>query len=283
MAEYLVTAEWLQAALADNNNRPVKLVEATFFLPTMNRDALAEFEEAHLPGAVFFDIDAVSQADNPLPHMLPTSEQFAAEISKMGIEDTDHIVIYDRSPLFSAARAWWMFRYFGHTEVSILDGGYKSWLAAGGQTQTGAQSVTASRFTARNQSEFTAVTMDEIASWIDAGTCPQILDARASDRFMGIAKEPRPGLRSGHIPGAINVPISSLLDPETGMVKSADRLKQIFDEAGVNYDAPAITSCGSGVTACGLILGLAMTGKTDISLYDGSWSEWGASDKPIAP
>ena len=283
MAEYLVTAEWLQAALADNNNRPVKLVEATFFLPTMNRDSLAEFEEAHLPGAVFFDIDAVSQTDNPLPHMLPTSEQFAAEISKMGIEDTDHIVIYDRSPLFSAARAWWMFRYFGHTEVSILDGGYKSWLAAGGQTQTGAQSVTASRFTARNQSEFTAVTMDEIASWIDAGTCPQILDARASDRFMGIAKEPRPGLRSGHIPGAINVPISSLLDPETGMVKSADRLKQIFDEAGVNYDAPAITSCGSGVTACGLILGLAMTGKTDISLYDGSWSEWGASDKPIAP
>ena len=283
MAEYLVTAEWLQAALADNNNRPVKLVEATFFLPTMNRDALAEFQKAHLPGAVFFDIDAVSQADNLLPHMLPTSEQFAAEISNMGIEDTDHIVIYDRSPLFSAARAWWMFRYFGHTEVSILDGGYKSWLAAGGQTQTGAQSVTASRFTARTQSEFTAVTMDEIASWIDAGTCPQILDARASDRFMGIAKEPRPGLRSGHIPGAINVPISSLLDPDTGMVKSADRLKQIFDEAGVDYDAPAITSCGSGVTACGLILGLAITGKTDISLYDGSWSEWGASDKPIAP
>jgi len=283
MADYLVTAQWLKAALADEAAHPVKLVEATFFLPTMNRDALAEFEESHLPDAVFFDIDAVSQPDNPLPHMLPTPAQFAAEISKMGIKNSDHIVIYDRSALFSSARAWWMFRYYGHEQVSILDGGYAGWLATGGQTETGIPTPAISDFTAKAQAEFSAVTIDEIASMIEAGTCPQILDARASDRFMGIAKEPRPGLRSGHIPGAINVPLSDLLDPETGMVKPADTLKQIFDKAGVNYDAPAITSCGSGVTACGLILGLALTGKNDVSLYDGSWSEWGASDQPIAP
>ena len=283
MVDYLVTAQWLKAALADKGNNAIKIVEATFFLPTMNRDALAEFEESHLPDAVFFDIDAVSQPDNPLPHMLPSPALFAAKMGKIGLKNTDHIILYDRSPFFSSARAWWMFRYYGHQQVSILDGGYASWLSENGATESGAPSITPADFTAKPQSDFTAVSMDEIASWIQAGNCPQIIDARAADRFMGQAKEPREGLRSGHIPGALNVPISSLLDPETNKVKPKDSLKQIFDQAGIDYDSPAITSCGSGVTACGLIFGLAITGKTDISLYDGSWSEWGASDHPIGP
>ena len=285
MVDYLVSTAWLKHALSDSGatSGSIKIVEATFFLPTMGRDASAEFLESHLPDAVLFDIEAVSNPESHLPHMLPSPALFALEMGKLGLKNTDHIILYDRSPLFSAARAWWMFRYYGHQNISILDGGYAGWLAEGGATESGMPTVQPADFIATAQSDFTSVSMDEMVSWIEAGTCPQIIDARASDRFLGLAKEPRAGLRSGHIPGALNVPISSLLDPETGKVKPKDTLKQIFDAAGVAYDRPAITSCGSGITACGLIFALAITGKTDISLYDGSWSEWGASDHPIAP
>ena len=278
MEHLTVTAEWLFQRL-DNKN--IKIVEATFFLPTMNRNAIAEYQASHIPGAVFFDIDTIADPDSELPHMLPPAEAFERSIQEMGLNGEDHIIVYDRSSFISAARAWWMFRYFGHEKVSLLDGGLTAWKAAGYPLNQEQAEYGKGDFTASTQDRFSVVSMQEIADMLEAGICPQIIDARAAERFAGLAPEPRAGLRAGHIPGAKNVPINSLFDAETMQFKSAEELQALFDAAGVDFSQPAITSCGSGVTACGLIYGLALLGKTDVSLYDGSWTEWGASQHPV--
>lgn len=277
MSEYLVSAEWLNEHKDQKNT---KIVEATFFLPTMKRDAVEEFNAAHIPNAVFFDIDAVSDPNSPLPHMLPTAQIFEQAMQDIGLNNEDHIIVYDRSSLVSSARAWWMFRFFGHEKTALLDGGYEHWLESGMPTTQTSPPIGRGNFTARQQDVFSAISMEEIAQGLAEQNIAQIIDARASERFKGLAAEPRAGLRSGHIPTAVNVPINSLFD-EQKCFKNAQTIKSLFEDAGVDYTKPAITSCGSGVTACGLILGLALTGKTDIRLYDGSWSEWGASDYPI--
>lgn len=279
MIEYIVSAEWLNA---HRNEANIKIVEATFFLPTMNRDAAAEFKAGHIPNAVFFDIDAISNPDSSLPHMLPNAESFAQSMQELGLNNEDHIIVYDRSSLVSSARAWWMFRFFGHQKISVLDGGYEYWTASGLATSHHSAEIQKGNFTTRAQDEFQTITMQEIVDGLENTDFPQIIDARAADRFAGKAAEPRPGLRAGHIPGALNVPINSLFDAETKCFKQKEVIHALFEQAGVDYDKPAITSCGSGVTACGLILGLALTGKTDIRLYDGSWTEWGSSQNPIA-
>jgi len=276
METTLISAEWLLA-----NQNQVIILDATYFLPTMGRDGRSEFEIEHIPDARFFDIDGIRDETNPLPHMLPDAPTFERAMRALGINNDSQIVVYDNSPFLSSARAWWMLRYFGHRAVCVLDGGLNAYKQAGGRVGSGKTDIQPGNFQARPAFNCDVILFDALREKIEQNTAEQIIDARASDRFKGLAPEPRQGLRSGHMPNALNLPIGAILDTDTGKMKSAEALKQLFLAAGMDFSKPAITTCGSGVTAAGLTLALAILGKTDIRLYDGSWSEWGASDAPI--
>ena len=276
---YLVSAEWLITHLNDDN---LLIFDATFVLPTMERDAAAEFEQTHIPGAQFFDINAIADTSSDLPHMVPSAADFSHMMQELGLSGHHKVVIYDNSPFLSAARAWWLLRLFGKADVFVLNGGLPAYVKAGGPITHGAAQP-------RETGDFTAapalaqlILFDELRRQIEAGNNLQILDARPAPRFHGQTAEPRPGLRAGHMPGAMNVPVTALLNKQTGTLKELSELRAEFEQAGLDFAKPAITSCGSGVTAAGLTLALAELGKDDIALYDGSWAEWGASDAPIA-
>ena len=273
----IVTADWLLAQAADS----VVLFDATYFLPTMGRDGRAEYENSHIPGARFFDIDGIKDDTSDLPHMIPSAEVFQNAMRALGLNKGQQVVVYDNSPFLSSARAWWMLRYFGHLPVAVLDGGMRAWQAADGTTTGDIPPPAIGTFTASAPADAGVITFAELEVAVKNGSSDQIIDARAADRFAGNAPEPRAGLRAGHIPGSLNLPIGEILDKETGRLKPADQLDSLFATAGLSMDKPAVTTCGSGVTAAGLTLALAILGKTDIRLYDGSWSEWGASDAPI--
>ena len=277
MQTTLVTAEWLKVQSAEE----VLIFDATYFLPTMRRDGRSEYNKAHIPGAVFFDIDGIKDEASDLPHMIPSAQHFQDAMQNLGLQAGQQVVVYDNSPFLSSARAWWMLRFFGHQAVAVLDGGGRSWKAAGGTLTDKVFDLPKGTFQAGASAKADVITFEELEQAVRAGLADQIVDARATDRFAGIAPEPRPGLRAGHIPGSLNLPISNILDNITGKLKPADELSQLFAEAGLVMEQPAVTTCGSGVTAAGLTLALAVLGKTDIRLYDGSWSEWGASDAPI--
>ena len=281
MVSPLVTAEWLKANLAS-----VRTLDAGYHLTGVDRDPDAEFAAARIPGACRFDINKVADQTNPLPHMIPPATEFAAAVSAMGIGDDDHVVIYDDSTILPATRVWWMFRLFGHERVSVLDGGLAAWRRGGGEMettppQTPVQTAASGQFTARPPVGTQVIDMPTIQAMIKADSLGQLADARAVGRFAGTAPEPRAGLRSGHIPGARNVPLSSLL-ADDGSFKPVADIRQAFVEGGIDPDRPVITSCGSGVTACGLALGLALAGNEQVFVYDGSWTEWGASEAPIS-
>ena len=276
MQTTIVSADWLMA----QDSAAITILDASYFLPTMGRDGRSEFAEEHIIGAAFFDIDAIKDEANPLPHMMPDAAVFEAAMRDIGVFSNKQIVVYDNSPFLSAARAWWTLRYFGHRAVCVLDGGMAAWKAAGGQTENGATAPEAGDFTAAAPYEAGLISFDELRRDVENSTADQIIDARAGERFNGLAPEPRAGLRSGHIPGSLNLPIGSLLD-SSGKLKPAEELQKLFDKAGFDMGVSAVTTCGSGVTAAGLTLALAILGKTDIRLFDGSWSEWGASDAPI--
>jgi len=274
----LVGTDWL----ADNLGRDdVVIVDATYHLPTARRDARAEYEAAHIPGARFFDIDAIADQASPLPHMLPSPEQFARAAEAMGIGDGDHVVAYDTYGLMSAARAWWMLRVFGHDRVSVLDGGLPKWQREGRPvTATIPGPPRARRFTPRFRPELVR-TKEQLLSNLTS-RAEQVVDARAPGRFHGTQPEPRPGLRAGHIPGSLNLPYTNLIDPEKLTVLPPERLREAFAASGVDPDRPVVASCGSGVTACVLALGLHVIGARSIAVYDGSWSEWGLpGDTPV--
>lgn len=270
MTDTLVSTEWLAAHLKD-----VRVVDVSWYMPADKRDPKTEYEAGHIPGAVFYDLDALSDPSTGLPHMLTSPGIFARDVGRLGIGDRDMVVAYDGAGLFSAARLWWMLRAMGHDQVAVLDGGLPKWKREGRPLQKGLVNPKPASFTARPVA-------DEITDYAGVKAAlgnSQILDARSLSRFTGEEKEPRPGLRSGHMPGAVNMHYRSLLN-EDGTVKSDDALRKLFAEKGVDLRAPIITSCGSGVSASILMLALARLGAPHASLYDGSWTEWGG--KPDA-
>lgn len=265
----LVSTQWLADHLGDAG---LRVVDGTYFLPHLKRDAAAEFRARHIPGAVRFDIDDIKDAGNPLPHMLPDAETFAAKVGALGIASDRAVVAYDGLGLMSAARVWWMFRVFGHDNVAVLDGGLPKWLKDGRPVETGDAAPAPARFAARFRPELVR-DLDAVAADLESRR-EQVVDARSHGRFAGTEPEIRPGLRGGHMPGAKNLPFTELLGPDATMLPP-DRIEAKFRGADIDPARPIVTSCGSGVTACVLALGLHLIGRTNTAVYDGSWTEWG--------
>lgn len=268
----LVSVEWLADHYLEDN---VVVIDACWYMPDSGRDPRKEHEEQHIPGARFFDIDAVADLETELPHMLPDDGRFTKESQALGINDDSHIVVYHKD-MPSAARAWWTFRTFGHQHVSILDGGMNAWLSAGHPVTGDPTSAGAGNFTAKLDSKRVASLHDILEYLNDPNE--QILDVRPADRFFGRVPEPRAGMRSGHMPGAKNLPFPQCYDGETGLFKPVEELQKLFDDAGIDLSKPVTTSCGSGITACIASFALEMLGHKACRVYDGSWTEWGGRD-----
>ena len=265
----LVSTAWLAAHIKDPD---LRILDASWYLPDAGRNAQAEYDAEHIPGARFFDIDEISDLRSSLPHMAPPPEKFISRMRAMGVGDGHQVVVYDGAGLFSAARVWWLFRLMGKTDVAVLDGGLPKWKAEGRELEDLPPYLRDRHMTVSRQNHLVKdVTQVAHAAKLEEA---EILDARSAPRFKGEVAEPRPGLRSGHIPGAKNIPFSTLLSPNGTMKAPAD-LRAVFDAAGVDLTKPAITSCGSGVTAAIISLALERIGHRNHSLYDGSWAEWG--------
>jgi len=267
--ESLVSTDWLAAELGAAD---LCILDATWFLPAMGRNARAEFEAGHIAGAAWLDIDAVSDPDSSLPHMLPPPHLMASRMQALGVKDGARIVVYDNSPLHTSARVWWMLRSFGARRVALLDGGLAKWVAEGRPLVRGAPAPARGHFTPMPKGEGVAAKEEVLAL---LGSATEIVDARSAARFSGEEAEPRPGLASGHIPGARNLPQGQLFNPDNSW-KRGDALRAEFERAGIDLARPMVTTCGSGVTAAVLLFGAHLLGKDDVRLYDGSWSEWGA-------
>ncbi len=267
--EALVTTEWLASELGATD---LRIVDATYLAPDAGRDAAADYEAAHIPGAVFMNLGELRDTDTDLPMMLPSAEKFASRMQSLGLGDGSRIVLYDSSPWHTSARAWWMLRTFGAHDVAILDGGFAKWQAEGRETASGKEQLRHRHFTVWADDKGVR-TLDQMKANIDSGA-EQVLDARSEARFTGEEADPRPATHAGHIPGSKNLPYDRIFN-EDGTWKQGDALKSAFEAAGIDMDKPIALTCGSGITASTLAFGLHLLGK-DAALYDGSWSEWGA-------
>jgi len=268
--ELLVSTEWLAGELGAAD---LRIIDATFFLPTDGRDARAEYQAAHIPGAVFLDLEEIADPDHAAPNMLPAAAKFVSHVQSLGIGDADRIVVYDNSPHHSAARAWWMLKIFGAHKVAVLDGGLQKWTAENRPIKAAPVSPTRGHFTPVFDPALVA-DKSFVASILHAPS-RAIVDARSASRFAGLEPEPRPGVSPGHIPGSRNLPHALLFNPDNSF-KRGDALRAAFEEAGVDLAKPLVTTCGSGITAAVLLFGAHLLGKRDVRLYDGSWAEWGS-------
>ncbi len=274
-SRWLKSTEWLAGKLGDDK---VVVVDGSYYLTTENRNAKEEYLKAHIPGAVFFDINAIADKETDLPHMLPGPDQFGTALSALGISEKDTIVVYDGKGLYSAPRVWWTLRIFGAKDVFILDGGMPAWKAEGRPTEAGEVKRAPRTFKAEMDTGAVAMVSDVQMALNNEDV--QVIDARSAGRFAGTEPEPRKGLRGGHMPGALNVPFTEIV--ENGRLAAPEKIAAAFAKGGVDTDKPMITSCGSGVTAVVLALGLDAIGKKLPRVYDGSWTEWASrADLPV--
>lgn len=273
--DILVSTDWLAENMGASD---LRIVDASYFLPEMGRDAAAEYEAQHIPGAVFLNLKELADMTSPLPNTVPPAEKFASRMQALGLGDGSRIVLYDNSPLRTAARAWWLFEIMGAPNIAILDGGLGKWLAEKREVESGKTQLRHRHFTVWRDDKAIASkqkVLDNIGS-----KAAQVVDARTMSRFTAEEPEVRPGMASGHIPGSVCLPYSKLFNAD-GTWKRGHELKGLFHEAGVSLDKPLITTCGSGVTAACVLFGARLLGKKDVTLYDGSWSDWGAD--PTTP
>ena len=275
----VVTPAWL-AAEGGAGSR-VRVLDGSWHLPTMARDPAAEFLDAHIPGAAFFDIDGICDPDSSLPHMLPSPELFGRSVSALGVGNDSHVVVYDTVGLYSAARVWWMFRVFGHARVSILAGGLPRWRADGHPVESGEPAIVPATFKATSRDGTLVRSFEQVRATLSDKSA-QIVDARAAARFTGEDPGPRPDLPRGHIPGSRNVPFDAVLDDDDTALNDVAAIRQAFEEAGVDLAKPVIATCGSGITACTLAYALTAMGAEQVAVYDGSWTDWGSrADAPV--
>ncbi len=273
----LVETEWLSSVLDDSS---IRVVDATWHLPTTDRNGIDDYRNGHIPGAVFWNIDAVADPSSNLPHMIPDEAEFERHMRELGIGSEHHVVVYDAVNMMTAPRVWWTLRTFGHDRVSILDGGLTKWVVEDRALSSAEAKIQDVSFKAHFNPAMIR-SLQAVRNISDTNSA-LLLDARSPGRFKGIEPEPRPNCRPGHIPGSKNLSFTKLIDSETGTLKPVAEIKTLIDEFGVDPDKPVVTTCGSGITACVLALGLHIIGFTDVAVYDGSWTEWGSrTDTPV--